>query len=309
MKKLIFILSCVLVFSCKNDSKQTNSNDNKAEQSTKMLKDNEIENALYNGTFIKNSNGYDVVAYNNSLYLLKPNPNIEDKTNHFFLELKSTQDNPPTIDINPTDFIFNDSLSENFNNVAVYKYPLLNKNDTYDILIGQFNDEGRVWSSYMSNQSFKNGVKNYKNEYLNNLKTNRFLLEFESALNQGYFIKHDDNFDLLIDDNIIYYIKPNGDQSDLETQFYLHITYLNNPEKLITDFNAKDYQINQVLGVKYKNFIVVKKEIPNTEKIIEVGTGQFNSSGRTWGVLYNIEKMYDNISYIYDNHYKDYIKD
>ena len=80
MKKLIFILSCVLVFSCKNDSKQTNSNDNKAEQSTKMLKDNEIENALYNGTFIKNSNGYDVVAYNNSLYLLKPNPNIEDKT-------------------------------------------------------------------------------------------------------------------------------------------------------------------------------------------------------------------------------------
>ena len=47
----------------------------------------------------------------------------------------------------------------------------------------------------------------------------------------------------------------------------------------------------------------------NTEKIIEVGTGQFNSSGRTWGVLYNIEKMYDNISYIYDNHYKDYIKD
>jgi len=297
-----------LAFSCKSDSKSTNVNGNKTEQLTKIYKDTEIENALYNGTFIKNNNGFDVVFYNNSLYLLKASPTNEDKTNHFFLELKSVKDNPPTIDINPSDFIFNDSLSENFNNVVVYKYPMINKNKTYDVLIGQFNNKGRVWSTYISNQNIKSEVKNYKNEYVNNFKTNRFLLEFESAFDQGYFIKHQENFDLLIDKNILYYIKPNGTKSDLETQFYLHISYENNSEKLITDFNANDYQINQLLGDRYKNFIIIKKVIPNKGKIVEVGTGQFNAEGRTWGVVYNLDSLYDNMAFIYNDQYSELMR-
>jgi hypothetical protein len=78
---------------------------------------------------------------------------------------------------------------------------------------------------------------------------------------------------------------------------------------MILDFNGREFQINQLLGPKYENFTVIRKEIPSNKKMIEIGAGQFNNEGRPWQVIYDLVKMYDNITYFYDNQYKDYIKD
>lgn len=307
----IFLIFTLLVFlcSCKNESKNSDKvvENNKIE-SDRVYKDKEIEEALYDGYFVKNQDGYDITIFNNNLYLLKSNPSKGDKLAHFFLEIKTRTTQDPTVDILPQEFYYNDSLSENFSNVAVYKYPLPTKKEDYDILIGQFNDNGRMWSTYLERKYFKEGNQNYKNEYVNNIKTNRFLDAFESAFDEGYFIQHQENFDLLIDKSTIYYIKPKTETFDLDTQFYLHVTYENNQDKLIIDFNGNDYRLDQMLGSKYKNFVIVKKSFPLKGNILEIGTGQFNSKGRTWGVLYNLLSLYDNMAFIYNDQYRDLIE-
>lgn len=312
MKCLTQLILCsIFILSCKNDSKKENFVNDETQEKVvqKSYKDKEIEEALYNGYFVKNQDGYDITIFNNNLYLLKNNPSTADKSAHFFLEIKTKSTQDPTVDILPQEFYYNDSLSDNFSNVAVYKYPLPTKKEDYDILIGQFNNKGRMWSAYLEAESFKEGNQNYNNEYVNNVKTNRFLDAFESAFDEGYFIQHQENFDLLIDKSSIYYIKSKTETEtfDLDTQFYLHVTYENNQDKLIIDFNGNEHRLDQMLGSKYKNFIIVKKSFPPKGNILEIGTGQFNSKGRTWGVLYNLPSLYDNMAFIYNDQYKDLI--
>lgn len=303
-------LMLVFVVSCKNDKKSTDLDSKKTDstevQETK-IKDKEIENALYNGTFVKNENGFDVSVWNNTIYLLKSNPTEEEKTNHFFLEIIKNGVSSPTKDLSPKDFIFSDSLSSNFSNVLVYKYKFTESDAPFNLLIGQFNDTKRTWNTFIHADQLKSKESSYKNEYVDNTKANLYLNEFESAFNEGYFMKSEKDFDLLLNDHTLYYIKPKGAESELKERFFLHVTF-DDKERTVTDFNGKDFRIDKLLSKKYENFIILKKEIPSDKKIIEIGTGQFKDKIQFWAIAYQIDKLYDNMAFIYDDQYKEFIQ-
>lgn len=299
MKIATLILSLILIVSCKNQ--EPNKKNIEVTKIKKEYKDNEIEDALYNGNFIKNKKGFDVAINKNNLYLLKQNASNKDKNTPFFLEVKTGKTVEKTLEFSTIDFAYNHNLSDNFNNVTVLKYPLLKNQSNLDILIGQFNEKGRTWHTYISNNT--EGIT-YKNEYVENTNTNRYLQEFEYALDDGYFIEQNEHYDLLIDQNIIYYIKNVEKNIDIQTQLYLHINYENVAERLNISFNPKDIMINQFLGEKYKKLIVLKKEIPENGAILKIGTGQFNAQGRLWGTSFDMETLYTSASYIYKDQYK-----
>lgn len=298
------------VVSCKNDKKNSNLDPNQTDSEKvpeTKLKDKEVETALYNGTFVKNENGFDITVWNNSIYLLKLNPSEEEKTNHFFLEITKNGESSPTKDLSPADLFFSDSLSSNFNNVWVYKYQIPESDPSFNLLIGQFNDTKRTWHTFIHADQLNNKENSYKNEYVDNTKTNQYLNEFESAFNEGYFMKSQENFDLLLNDHTLYYIKPNGIESELRERFFLHVTYADK-ERLVFDFNGNDFRMDELLSKKYENFIILKKEIPSDKKIIVIGTGQFKNDIQFWAITYQIEKLYDNMAFIYDDQYKEFIQ-
>lgn len=306
--KLTFFMIALLL-SCKSDTKKVDGNSYETDSNTTTIipKDKEIENALYHGTFLKNENGFDVAILENTIYLLNDNPSEEEKTNHFFLEITKNNSTLPTKDLLPKDLYFSDSLSTSFSNVHVYKYVINESEAPFNILIGQFDNNNRTWHSFIHAEKLKNIENDYKNEYLNNTKTNIYLNDFESAFDEGYFMKSQSNYDLLLDDHTLYYIKPNGVTSDLEERFFLHVTFEDN-ERIVLDFKPTDFQIDKLLGAKYKNFIVLKKEIPKNKKIIEIGTGQFKNDVQFWSIVYQIENLYDDMAFIYDDQYKEYFR-
>lgn len=304
------ILMFAFVVSCKNDKKGTDLDSKKTgstETQETKIKDKEVENALYHGTFMKNENGFDVSVWNNTIYLLKSNPSEEEKTNHFFLEIIKNGVSAPTKDLSPKDFFFSDSLSDNFSNVLVYKYKIPESDAPFNLLIGQFNDTKRTWHTFIHSDQLKNKESSYKNEYVDNTEANLYLNEFESAFNEGYFMKSEKDFDLLLNNHTLYYIKPKGTESELKERFFLHVTYADN-ERTVIDFNGKDFRIDELLSKKYENFIILKKEIPSEKKIIEIGTGQFKDNLQFWAIAYQIDKLYDNMAFIYDDQYKEFIQ-
>lgn len=307
---MLLIVLLTTFLACKNDAKKVEGDaiyNDSINASTPSFKDKEIEKALYNGTFVKNSEGFDVAVLDNTIYLFNKNPTEEEKKNHFFLEITKNNSTLPTKDLLPEDLYFSDSLSNNFSDVAVYKYVLKEPEGPLNLLIGQFDSDKRIWYTFIHADKINSIDIDYKNEYLKNIKTNVYLNNFESAFDEGYFMKSLSDFDLLLNENTLYYIKPNGTISDLNERFFLHITYEDNERKII-DFKPSDFQIDNLLGNKYSNFIILKKEIPDNGKITELGTGQYDKTGQKWSIVYEIVKLYDDMNFIYDDQYKDILK-
>ncbi|HUH28970.1 hypothetical protein [Gelidibacter sp.] len=310
LKKLIVILALVMiVVSCKQDSKRSKADEvSEISTSETAFEDRKIEEALFEGYFVKNPSGYDIALKNNTLYMLKANPSEKDKTTNFFVDVIPKNGSLQNFNLPPSDINLNDSLSKNYNNVAVHKFVLPKVEGEYEIIVGQYDNVGRVWTTTIQSGMLGQDIRNYRNEYAKNIKSTRYLKEFELALGQGYFMMYPEGYDVLVNGNIVYFIKPTNIDVDVDTRFYLHLKFENTEENMVLDFNGREAQIDQRLGSKYKNFTVIRKEVPSEKKIVEVGVGQFNNEGRTWQVVYDLEKMYDNITYIYDNQYKDYIQ-
>ena len=311
MKSLLpFITCCFIIISCKNDSKKQNeihSNANIGKEK-KVLKDKDVENALYDGYFIKNNQGFDVSIYNNAIYLFKLNPSKEDRNNHFFLHIISKKGEVINMDFPPSEHLLNPDLSNNYANLLVYKTELPANIKDYDINLGQFTNEGRTWAVYVQTNLLNDKNYRYKNEYADATQTNRYLKAFESAFDSGYFIKHQVGFDLLLDGHVLYYIKQNGSDADIKDMFFLHVKYDNKEITYNFDFKGEDFMINTLLGEKYQKFIVLKREIADQGTITELGTGQFNSNTRLWSFVYNIESLYDNMEFVYNGQYGTVLK-
>jgi hypothetical protein len=304
---IVLTVSITLV-SCKNDKNVKNEVTNDSEKTSDISKtylDNQLEEALYNGHFIKNEEGYDILLIDNLIYLLKDNPSQEARNTHFFLHVIPKNGSLMNFDFSPTEYLINENLSDNYANVLVYKRELPSVKGAYDINVGQFNDKARTWENYIQVDKMNEQDYKYKNEYVENTKNNRYLNAFESAFNEGYFMKHQLGFDLLLHDHMLYYIRANGTASDLKDMFFLHIKYDNKDAVYNYDFRGEPYQINKLLGEKYENFIVVQRNIPDIGKISEVDTGQFDKDRRSWSVLYRVSELYDNMDFIYNDQYSE----
>jgi hypothetical protein len=304
------VMLCIVLFSCKEDSKTntiTDSKASKAEEAKIKATEKQIEKALYEGYFVQNEKGFDLALKDNTIYLFKTNPSEKDTQPNFFLDVVPEKADLLNFDLPTAKISFNDSLSKNFENVAVYKVEVPKVDGVYEIIIGQYDNSGRIWSTSIQSHILNQKITDYKNEYVSNTKTNRYLDKFESAFKQGYFMMYPQGYDMLVDKNIIYFIKPTNQNVDVDTRFYLHIKFSNVKETMVLDFSGKEHQINHLLGPKYKNFTVIRKEIPSDKNMVEIGAGQFNNEGRPWQVIYDLEKMYDNISYYYDNQYKEFL--
>jgi len=307
---VLFITCCFLIVSCKNDSKKQSNIDQNTNNSKeiKVFKDKEVEKALYDGYFIKNTQGFDASIYNGSIYIFKLNPSEEEKSNHFFLHIMPKKGEVINMDFSPSEHLLNPDLSDNYANVLVYKREIPTNIKDFDINLGQFNNDGRTWATYIQINKLNKKENNYKNEYAQATKTNRYLKTFESAFDSGYFIKHQEGFDLLLDGHVLYYIKQNGSDADLKNMFFLHVKFDNKETTHNFDFKGEDYKINALLGEKYQKFIVIKREIIDQGMITEIGTGQFNSNARLWSFVYNIETLYDNMEFVYNGQYGTVLK-
>ena len=310
IKQLFILLTLfVMVASCKDDAKNSNANEvSKTKEIESVFKDEEIEEALYEGYFVKHPTGYDVTIKNNTMYMLKANPSEKDKNTIFFVDVIPKKGPLQNFNLPTSDIIFNDSLSKNYTEVAVHKFVLPKVEGDYEIIVGQYDNVGRVWTTTIQSSMLKQEIQTYKNEYAKYVKSTKYLKEFKSALDEGYFMVYPQGYDLLVNKNIVYFIKPTNKDVDVDTRFYLHVKFENTDKNMVLDFNGSESQIDQLLGPTYENFTIIRKKVPSDQKIVEIGVGQFNNEGRTWQVIYDIEKMYDNITYVYDNHYKEYIQ-
>jgi hypothetical protein len=241
--------------------------------------------------------------------MLKSKPSEKDKSTNFFVDIVPQKGNLQNFDLPTAKISLSDSLSANFNNVAVYKFKLPKLEEVYEIIVGQYDKSGRIWTTKIQSNILERNIKNYRNDYVQKTKSNKYFKELESAFDKGYFMMNPTGYDLLFDKNIIYFIRPTKNEADIDTRFYLHIKFANIEEKMVLDFVGREFQVDQLLGRKYEDFIVIRKEIPSSKQIVEIGAGQFNNEGRPWQVVYDVEKMVDNITYIYDNQYKRNIKE
>ena len=255
------LLIGVLTFflSCKNDKKNNDGtiieNDQQTDFDANQF-DNQLEEALYNGYYIKNENGYDVAILDNTLYLLRANASEDQKNKHFFMHILPKNGNPLHFDFLSSEYLMTDQLSENFADVRVYKRDLPKIEGAYDINVGQYEGEIRAWNSYIMVDKLNKVDYKYMNEYVKYTKSNRYLDEFKTAFDEGYFMKHVDGYDMLLDMHTLYYIKENGTDSDLRDMFFLHIKYDHKDKVYNLDFKPQSYQINHVLGNKFENFII-----------------------------------------------------
>lgn len=306
MKNLILLIFCSLfIYSCKNDSEKQNTKRTEIqnEDEIKSYRDTEVEEALYEGYFIKNEKGFDIVIHDGNLYLLRSNPSKIEKRNQFFFHLIFKNNELVNLDFSPSEYVMNQDLSGNFANTLVYKRELPSDKSNYDINIGQFNDQGRVWENYIVIDKLNELDHKYNNEYVENTVNNRYLKKFKEAFDQGYFMKHQDEYDLLLDDHTLYYILQDKDKANLNSMFFLHVKFESKEELLNLDFDGRAYEIDELLGKDFTSFVVIKREIPNNGKITELATGQFNEDGRLWSYVYEPERLYDDMRFIYNGQY------
>lgn len=212
------------------------------------------------------------------------------------------------MDFSPTEFLLNPDLSDKYTNVLVYKRELPTNIKDFDINLGQFTNDGRTWAVYIQTNTLNNKENRYNNEYAAATKTNGYLSAFKQAFNQGYFLKQETGFDLLLDGHTLYYIMANRQNADLKNMFFLHVKFDGNQEIVNLDFEAKDFEIDTFLDDNFKSFVVLKRNIPNQGKITEFGTGQFNKDGRLWSCVYEPDKLIDNMAFVYNGQYSNAIK-
>ncbi len=311
MKNLLpFIACCFFIISCKNDSKKQNEINTNANisQEKKTFKNKEVENALYNGYFIKNDQGFNVSIYNNAIYLFKLDPSAEERNNHFFLHIIPKKGEVINMDFSPSEHLLNPDLTANYANVLVYKRELPANIKDYDINLGQFTNDGRTWAIYIQPYKLNKAENSYKNEYAAATKTNGYLSALNQAFDQGYFLKHETGFDLLLDGHTLYYIMPNRQNADLKNMFFLHVKFDGKQDLVNLDFEGDAFEIDSFLDDRFKSFIVLKRNIPNRGNITEFATGQFNNEGRLWSYVYEPEKLKENMAFVYNGQYGDVIK-
>ena len=207
------------------------------------------------------------------------------------------------LDFPASDHLMTTELSDKFANVVVYKIELPKVEGSYNINVGQFEGDIRTWDTYIQVDLLNKVKHSYKNEYVDHTKNNRYLNKFKDAFDEGYFMKHQDGYDLLLDDHTLYYILTDKDKANLNRMFFLHVKFDGKDEVLNLDFDGKTYEIDKFLGKDFASFVVIKREIPNNGKITELGTGQFNKDDRLWSYVYHPEKMYDDMAFIYDGQY------
>ena len=310
--KWSLILCLIPLFLACKDEKKTEDDASKSTEVTNEIQksylDKELEDALYNGYFIKNDKGYDIVLKDNFIYLLKSNPTEVDKTAKFFLHAIPQKGTLINLDFAPTEHSINSELSDNYSNVLVYKRELPKMDVAYSINVGQFTAEKRTWENYIQVSNLNQVANKYKNEYVQNTKNNRYLKEFESAFNEGYFMKQKVGFDLLLNDHTLYYIKLKGSDNDLKDMFFLHVKYDGKEDMKNLDFRGEGYDISSLLGNKFSKFTVVKREIPNAGDISEIDTGQFDKNTRSWSIKYVLSQLYDDMNFIYNDQYKEFLQ-
>lgn len=308
----ILVISVLTLFlTCKNDKKSNDEIEVKSDRNTKAEDnyfDGELEEALYNGNFIKNEDGYDTVIFNNTLYLLRANASENQKSKHFFMHVIPSNGNLINLDFPASDHLINGQLSDKFVNVRVYKLELPKVEGSYNINVGQFEGNIRLWNSHIIVDLLNKVDHSYKNEYVEYATNNRYLNDFKKAFDQGYFMKHQEGYDLLLDDHTLYYILTDRDKANLNNMFFLHVKFDDKDEVLNLDFKGKPYEIDQLLGKEFEFFVVIKKEIPNNGKITEVETGQFINDNRLWSYVYEPEKLYDDMTFIYNDQYEEVLK-
>lgn len=314
MKTLNSFLLIGLIFmflSCENGKKTTDKNtQNSEEQKDSRINhfDRELEEALYNGHFIKNEKGYDIAISGNTLYLLRANPSEPQENERFFMHIIPKNGKLLNLDFSSTEYLLTNDLSDNFAKVRIYKRELPEVEGSFDINLGQFEGDQRSWESYITMDLLNNEDNLYQNEYVDYTKSNRYLETFKMAFDQGYFMKHQDGYDLLVDDHTLYYICSDKAKANLAYLFFLHVKFDGKEEFLNLDFNGKNHEIDQLLGPDFASFVVIKREIPNNGKITEVATGQFDGDERLWSYVYQLENLYDDISFIYNGHYGEVLK-
>ena len=311
LKSALIVCSLLLFFSCKDDKKGVDQISDTPEdigQSQKKYMDSELENSLYNGYFIKSDKGYDLLLFEDFIYLLKSNPTEAEKINRFFLHIIPKEGKMINLDFSPSEYSINTELSNNYSNVSVYRRQLPKVDASYEILIGQLSNDNKTWETYVNVANLNQDANKYKNEYVQNTINNRYLKEFESAFNEGYFMKQNTGFDLLLDGHTLYYIKPNGTINDLQDMFFLHVKYEGKKDMQNLDFRGDGHEINKLLGDKYVNLMVIKRDIPNLGTIDEIETGQFDNKSRSWSERQILSKLYDDVNFIYNDQYNSYLK-
>lgn len=306
---IVFILFSFL--SCKNENKNTDTTIIKSDKTTDVKEnpyDIQLGEDLYKGYFIKSENGYDVSIVGNTIYLLRANASEDQKNQRFFLHVIPSKGNIINLDFSASEHLMNEQLSQKFADLRVYQLELPEVEGSYNINVGQFEGDTRLWETYIQVDSLNKVEHSYKNEYIEYATNNHYLEDFKDAFDEGYFMKHQDGYDLLLDDHTLYYIHTDKVKADINSMFFLHIKFDNKDEVLNLDFNGKPFEIDQLLGKKFESFVVLKREIPNNGKITELGTGQFINDERLWSYVYEPEKMYDDMAFIYNDQYGDVLK-
>lgn len=308
----ILIASVLTLFlSCNKDKRNKDANGIESDSQINVEDnyfDSQLEEALYNGYFIKNDSGYDVALLENTLYLLKANASEDQKNKHFFIHVIPKRGNIINLDFPASDHLMKAQLSDKFTNVRVYKLELPKIEGSYNINVGQFEGEKRIWDSYIIGDLLNKVDHSYRNEYVEYAKNNRYLNDFKEAFDQGYFMKHQEGYDLLLDDHTLYYILTDKSKANLDSMFFLHVKFDGKDEVVNLDFTGKSYEIDQLLGKDFESFVVIKREIPNNGTITELGTGQFINDDRLWSYVYEPEKLYDDMAFIYNDQYGDVLK-
>lgn len=298
-----------LFLSCNNKTKNIDPTINESEETLVVNDyDNQLEEALYDGYFIKNQNGYNVSISGSILYLLRENASEDEKKQRFFLHILPSGHNLINLDFEASEHLITKQLSPKFANLQIYKLQLPEIGGPYTINVGQFEFDTRLWETYIDIDLLNKADYSYKNEYVNYVTNNHYLNNFKKAFDEGYFMKHQDTYDLLLDDHTLYYIMTDKDRADLENMFFLHIKFDGKEEILNLDFYGKSFEVGQLLGKEFESYVVLKRDIPNRGKITELATGQFVDESRIWSYVYHLEKMYDDMAFIYDDQYGDVLR-
>ncbi|WP_034042344.1 hypothetical protein [Wocania ichthyoenteri] len=309
MKKTTLLLLLYLVFTnCNNKNKASiNETFNELElkkelNDSKTENDDKIDKAFKDGLFVSNNIGFDIVILGRSIFLIQDDGIDKPDSEYFFHVLQDGKE------LQNLDFVVKKKKVENLNKYASLliceiKIPIeINVDKPFKVNFGKLGvNKSRLWNKYISSDKIKH--ETYDNRYLNKIdsKFNIFDKELENVFNYGYFIKRAEGFDLLYNDNILYFIKQNANDKDLKNRFFLHCKIKNNEKLKNLDFYFDKYKMK---STRYPNLSIAKRILPAST--ISFFVGQFRKDGvRTWASKYNIDDIVYNDALIYDDEYKE----
>jgi len=302
MKKIVIVLVAFILFnSCKDEKKDDTVTETKKEvKKEATANDKLIDKALENGLFVANEKGLDLVIDGQTIYLIGDKTNNPDDTKYF---LHVMQDNK---EAQKLDFMVGKALLDNlvkYENFTICKRTIPETIDTsvlYKVNYGEIEEgKGRIWNTYLFSNKLK--PNSYDQRYLANIDKafNNFDKEFSEALDNGFFIRRQNDFDLLYYDDYLYYIRQNATDQDLVKKFFFHVNVGGSDKPVNLDFYFNTF--NKVSS-EYEDLSIAKRKFPANS--ISFVTGQFDQTGRKWSTSYKIENIFGNEALIYDNQYR-----